>query len=186
MGSLYSLIDHWWLLQIVALERCWARENDESSLPQSATHIMCHIMDTVGVEVCGESTRSWHVASANVAGGKCWTAKPNTVHSDPLSVLGFNGSSRQAEPIGLQQPFEWAHKKLHGVSVMYMQGASHFWRELWRAHSATFQTAHRGEVKREWSGLCGATAGKWQHMRERTTQSLGNNRDILYVDCLHF
>lgn len=147
MGSLYSLIDHWWLLQIVALERCWARENDESPLLQSAAHIMCHIMDTGGVEVCGESTRNWHIASANVAGSKCWTAKPNTVHSDPLSVFGFNGSSRQAEPIGLQQPFEWAHNKLHGVSVMYMQGASHFWRVHCTQLHLSDSSQRRGEER---------------------------------------
>lgn len=46
-----------------------------------AKHCSCNVLDhgCWMAEVCIESTINWRIAPVNVAGSKCWTAKPNTL-----------------------------------------------------------------------------------------------------------
>lgn len=99
-------------------------------------------------EECGEPIINWHIASANMAGRKCWTAKPNTLRP-PYQFMNVMDPAVGTEPVGLQWPFGCAIRNCIEPVCACTEGQA-FLRELRRAHSTTIQTAHRGEIKREY------------------------------------
>ena len=145
---LYSLlsrrIDNWWHLQMLMPK--FAERWNESHHLRSAAHMYGFMSQLL--EACAEPVASWHFASVDMAGSERWAAKPNTLRPPYQFVNVMNPAGGRGN-VCLRRPFECstAHEELCG-------GRSGFFeRELRRADSTTIQTAHRGDMTREWAGL---------------------------------
>lgn len=108
------------------------------------------------VEVCSEPIINGHIASVHMAGSKCWDCQAKYSQT-PYQFMDVMNPAGRRSLLASSGPLDVPLHIRNGASVC-MQGG--FLRELRRAHSTSIQRAHRGQMKREWAGLYGATAGK--------------------------
>lgn len=165
-SSLDFLIDHWRLLKMVALERRWTGGNESAPLAK-----------------CSSYTVSYH---GQWRGGGVWQVHNKLTHCfsehGGKQMLVCRAKSAQTpyqfwdliDPAGRQSPLAFGSRvneliRHCMVSVLGTCQEEHTFGESCCVQAGP---AHRGEVKRAWAGLYGATAVTWQHMRSSVRQSL--------------